>query len=122
MNSGIPGPEHFDVRDTTLDLTEDALPDGAIVVRAHALSVDPYLRGRIKSVNPLSKKRASGGTDVPLESDTGETAMTGFVAGRVVASKNNPEWDVGDFIGGAMDFATVQVLAPSNSSRPSCGS
>ena len=79
----------------------------------HALSVDPYLRGRIKSVNPLSKKRASGGTDVPLESDTGETAMTGFVAGRVVASKNNPEWDVGDFIGGAMDFATVQVLAPS---------
>ena len=72
-----------------------------------------YLRGRIKSVNPLSKKRASGGTDVPLDSDTGETAMTGFVSGVVVASKNNPDWSVGDFIGGAMDFATIQVLPPS---------
>lgn len=71
-----------------------------------------YLRGRIKSVNPLSKKRAAGGTDVPLDSDTGEAAMTGFVSGVVVASKNNPDWAVGDFIGGAMDFATIQVLAP----------
>ena len=111
VNSGIPGPEHFDIRETTVDTSEDALEDGSIVVQAHALSVDPYLRGRIKSVNPLSKKRAGGGTDVPLESDTGETAMTGFVAGKVIASKN-PDWEVNDLIGGAMDFSTVQVLAP----------
>ena len=45
-----------------------------------------------------------------MESDTGETAMTGFVAGRVVQSQGNADWQEGDFIGGAMDFATVQVL------------
>jgi hypothetical protein len=43
VNSGLPTPDHFDVRATSLDLTDAALPDGAIVVRAHALSVDPYV-------------------------------------------------------------------------------
>ena len=60
-------------------------------------------------MNPLNQKSAKGGTDVAIETDTGETIMSGFVAGKVVASKNSA-WEVNDFIGGAMDFSTVQIL------------
>ncbi len=55
VNAGAPTPDHFDVRATTLDLTDEALPDGAIVVRARALSVDPYvmsLPSQCRAVSP----------------------------------------------------------------------
>ena len=54
VNAGVPTPDHFDVRDTTLDLTDEALPDGAIVVRARALSVDPYV---VMSFSPVMCRR-----------------------------------------------------------------
>jgi len=116
VDEGIPGPEHFDIRSSIVSfglssVSLEDLPDGAIVVQAHSLSVDPYLRGRIKRKNPLNQKSAKGGTDVAIDTDTGETIMAGFVAGQVIASRNSA-WAVDDFIGGAMDFSTVQILAP----------
>ncbi len=116
VDAGVPGPEHFEVRETALvpppqdgGPADGGLADGAIVVQALALSVDPYLRGRIKRKNPLAVKRAKGGTDIPLESDTGEAAMSGFVSGKVVASRH-PDWAEGDLIAGALPFSTLQVL------------
>ena len=47
LDSGMPGPEHFDIVTTTVDAS--ALPEGAILVQAHFISADPYLRGTIKS-------------------------------------------------------------------------
>jgi len=92
LNEGLPGPEHFDiVEGEPIDL--DAIEEGSIVVQAKALSADPYLRGQIKSTGPIK----------------GGKPVRGFIAGKVVASKN-PAWVVGDLIGASLAFSTLQVV------------
>ena len=61
------------------------------------MSVDPYLRGGIKSINGLT-----GAANEPCP-----RVMSGFVAGIVIAS-NDAAWAVGDRFGAPLPFATVQ--------------
>ena len=61
------------------------------------ISADPYLRGFIKP----------GGMKKP------GNPMSGFVAGKIVASKN-ADWTVGDLIAGNLPFTTLQVFSKEN--------
>jgi len=107
---GAPGPEHFEIRDAPLRVTlgsdakeegketkeasdEDELPEGAILLKVLAMSADPYLRGSIKP------------DSAPAEGKV----MTGFVAGKVLASRHS-NWVAGDLLGAALPFTTVQVV------------
>lgn len=98
VDEGLPGPEHFDTQETEVPDFAEA-EEGSIQVHITAMSADPYLRMRIKS-------SSSFGNVVPGE------AMTGFVVGKVVASKGNSTWSVGDLFGGNLPFSTVQTLSP----------
>jgi len=91
LDSGFPGPEHFDVVTTSVD--SSALVDGAILVQVHFISADPYLRGSIKST----------GSNKP------GAPMTGFVSGKVLQSRHSG-WIEGDLIGGSFPFSTVQII------------
>lgn len=95
LNDGVPGPEHFDIRKTSVDCSEAELGENEIVVQVMAMSVDPYLRGGLKN----SAKK----------DDSGEKVMAGFITGRVVASKNS-KYVAGDLIGGSLPFSTVQKV------------
>jgi len=97
VDEGIPGPEHFDI---AVSDVPDLDVDGSIQVQLIAISADPYLRGTIKSVK-------SGLTHV----EPGQN-MLGFVAGKVIASRGNEDWVVGDLFGGLLPFTTVQNLTP----------
>ena len=99
LDEGIPGPEHIDMVTTELDCSD--LGKDCIVVSIKCMSADPYLRGRIKSSNPLS---GSSGSD-------GRRVMSGFVSGVVIDSKSK-DWKKGDFFGAALPFSTIQILSP----------
>jgi len=92
VDEGLPQPEHFEIRSGEVDLS--SIVDGEIVVKALALSADPYLRGTIKSTG----------------STKAGAPMVGFVSGKVIASKND-KWEVGDLIGASLVFADVQVVS-----------
>jgi NADPH-dependent curcumin reductase CurA len=68
-----------------------------MVIHVMAFSADPYLRGSIKST----------GYNKP------GNPMIGFVAGKVIASKN-PDWVAGDLIGASLPFSTLQVVKKEN--------
>ena len=94
-DEGHPTNEHFDVITSTVHI--DQIADDEIVIQVLAMSADPYLRGHIKS--PVAAKVVPGtiGLGQP---------MNGFIAGKIVASKNN-DWVVGDLIGAALPFTTL---------------
>lgn len=102
LDEGVPGPEHFEIREDAVTVTPASLADGDIVIKVLAMSVDPYLRGQIKSTNLF--------TGAKNFEESKASPMRGFIAGKVLASKN-PAWTVGDFIGAALPFATVQVVS-----------
>ena len=91
--SGAPGPEHFRIEETTVSPPS---VDGDVLVQVLVMSADPYLRGGIKA-GPGNKKPGD--------------AMTGFVAGKVLESRN-ANWKAGDLFGASLPFATVQLLNP----------
>jgi len=93
-DNSIPGPDNFEIRESKVNTAD--LKEGEIVVTALVMSVDPFLRGQIKTGG--SKK-------------VGE-AMVGFVAGKVLASKHT-DWKENDLIGASANFSTVQILNPS---------
>ena len=70
---------------------------GEVLLKILCMSVDPYLRGGIKSINGLT-----GAANEPCP-----RVMSGFVAGIVIAS-NDAAWAVGDRFGAHLPFATVQ--------------
>ncbi len=81
---GEPGPEHFELR-------EDALPEpagGEVVTRTIWLSIDPYMRGRLRVQQTYA-------TAVQI----GEV-MTGETVGEVIAS-GDPAFVPGDVVVGA---------------------
>jgi len=90
VDEGMPKPEHFKVVETPVG----EVSDGGILLEVMYLSADPYMRGRIKST--AVKESPS--------------VISGFVAGRVLASKS-PAWFPGDLLGGSMPYATVQVVS-----------
>jgi NADPH-dependent curcumin reductase CurA len=67
------------------------------------MSVDPYLRGGLKNREGLLGTGA-------VKGGTGERVMSGFVAGRVEASKSD-KYQVGDLIGVSANFSTLQILS-----------
>lgn len=70
------------------------LKEGGILLQILAMSADPYLRSGCKS-------EANGGA-VPRP-------MTGFVSGKVLASKR-PDYIAGDLFGASLPFCTVQHI------------
>lgn len=96
LDEGIPGPEHFRITrtDTTLAALESHCLEGGIIVQSMVISADPYLRGLIR-------------TDGAIKGNQ----MFGFVAGKVIASKNS-KWHAGDLFGGRLNFSSFQVLSP----------
>ena len=94
LDEGVPGPEHFTIKESEVDL--DSLEAGGILLRSLVMSVDPYLRGGLKNRSEADS--------------TGERVMSGFVAGRVEASKSDT-YAVGDLIGCSANFSTLQILS-----------
>ena len=86
-------------KESDFNLVESPIPApqaGEILVRAHYLSVDPYMRGRMNDVKSYAK---------PVQ--IGEV-MTGGVVGEVIES-NHPGFKAGDFVTGQFgwqEFAT----------------
>lgn len=86
-------------KDSDFNLVETLVPTpGAnqFLVRAHYLSVDPYMRGRMNDVKSYAKPVQIG--DV----------MTGGVVGEVVAS-NHPDYKVGDFAVGQFGWQEYAI-------------
>jgi NADPH-dependent curcumin reductase CurA len=96
VDEGLPGPEHFETQESEVP---DLDIEGSIQLRITAMSADPYLRMRIKS-------SSSFGNVEPGH------CMAGFVVGKVIASRGNPDWAEGDLFGGNLPFSTVQNLSP----------
>src|SRR5215470_7593612 len=75
-------------------LVEDKVPSpgpGQVLVRAHYLSLDPYMRGRMSDAKSYAAPVPIGGV------------MEGGIVGRVTASEN-PRFKVGDFVEGRLGW------------------
>lgn len=86
-------------KESDFNLVESTVPEPAanqFLVRAHYLSVDPYMRGRMNDVKSYAK---------PVQ--IGEV-MTGGVVGEVVAS-NHPDYKAGDFAVGQFGWQEYAV-------------
>jgi NADPH-dependent curcumin reductase CurA len=76
------------VEETHFRIVESAIPkpnDGEFVVRAHYLSLDPYMRGRMDDANSYAAKAEVGGV------------MVGTAVGEVIESRHE-KFKVGDFV------------------------
>src|SRR5262249_58917665 len=88
------GPRHED-----LEIREDAIPQpaaGDVVTRTIWLSIDPYMRGRLREQQTYAQPINPG--DV----------MTGETVGEVIASAN-PDFTPGDIVVGARGWQTHSV-------------
>ncbi|KAG2174379.1 hypothetical protein INT43_004402 [Umbelopsis isabellina] len=84
--------EHMQVVKSTIDL-DAPLADGDYLVKTLVLSVDPYMRGRMRSAEVKSYSPA-------FELNK---PMNGHVVGEVIKS-NNPDFKVGDYVYGNGPF------------------
>ena len=89
-DDGIPTADNFKIVTSTVESPKN---DGDVLFQTLAMSADPYLRGGIKS---------DGGKKIG-------DPMLGFVAGKVVESKN-PKWEKGDLFGGTLAFSTYNFV------------
>lgn len=90
--TGFPLESNFNLLETPLP----KLNSGEFLVRAHYLSLDPYMRGRMNDVKSYA---------APVQ--IGEV-MTGGVVGEVVESKH-PDFNVGDFAAGQFGWQEFAV-------------
>ncbi|MFB6142472.1 MAG: NADP-dependent oxidoreductase [Halorientalis sp.] len=90
--TGEPTMEHFDLVET--DVPEPGPRE--VLVETRYLSVDPYMRGRMRDVESYAEPWAVG--DV----------MQAGVVGDVVAS-NHPDFDAGDVVTGHLEWAEYAV-------------
>ncbi|KAI8972297.1 hypothetical protein BDB01DRAFT_750145 [Pilobolus umbonatus] len=98
---GYPVPdEHMKVVESTLDINQP-LKDGQFILKTLYLSVDPYMRGRMRDPSVKSYAPAFGLNEV----------MTGDTMNVVVASSNS-KYKVGDYVYGrtAMGLFEEYVL------------
>ena len=87
--SGAPGPEHF-------ELVEAPIPepgDGEVLVRSIYLTVDPYMRGRLRPGPSYAEPQKIG------------EVMVGEVAGEILASKADG-FAPGDFVAAHIGWQT----------------
>jgi NADPH-dependent curcumin reductase CurA len=97
--TGEPAPRDFEIR-------EDAIPDpgpGEVVTRTIFLSIDPYMRGRLREQQTYA-----------VAIQIGEV-MTGETIGEVIAS-NHPDFKPGDIAVGARGWQT-HTASPGSSLR-----
>lgn len=91
IDEGICEADNFKIVDTSV--TTDELNKNDVLVQVMVMSPDPFLRLAIRS----------DGTIKPGQ------VMTGFVAGKVLHSKNS-NWKEGDFFGAKLPFSTFQII------------
>jgi NADPH-dependent curcumin reductase CurA len=93
--TGLPAPQNFQIADSEVP----QLSDGEVLVRTLYISVDPYLRGRMRE----------GRSYVP-PFEIGEVIMSGVV-GQVVESRA-PEFAAGDIVTGMLGWRLYNVAKP----------
>ncbi|KAI7906658.1 uncharacterized protein BX663DRAFT_497227 [Cokeromyces recurvatus] len=95
--------EHMKIRESTIDLDAE-LPKGNFILKTLEISVDPYMRGRMRDASIKSYAPAFP-MDKPMTGDT----MS------VVVKSNNPDYKVGDLVYGRTGLGLfeeyVQVTA-----------
>lgn len=89
--------EHMVVKKSEIDLDAE-IPQGAILTKTLDLSVDPYMRGRMRDASVQSYSPA-----FPLNQP-----MNGHVVAQVIKS-NNPKFTAGDLVQGMGGFAEYVV-------------
>lgn len=92
---GAPVPEDFEVVETPVPTPGP----GEVLVRAHWLSLDPYMRGRMSEAKSYAKPVALG------------AVMEGQTAGEVVAS-NAPGFAPGDTVLGGFGWQRYSCVPP----------
>jgi len=95
--NGLPDQSTFELRETNIP----ELMPGEVVVQANFLSVDPYMRGRMKEEKSYAKPFELG------------KPLLGKVIGEVVKSKN-ANFVVGDYVEGLLDWADYSITDGSN--------
>jgi len=93
--TGLPAPQNFQIADSEVP----QLSDGELLVRTLYISVDPYLRGRMRE----------GRSYVP-PFEIGEVIMSGVV-GQVVESRA-PEIAAADIVNGMLGWRLYNVAKP----------
>lgn len=91
--------EHMVVEKSEIDLDAE-IPQGALLTKTLVLSVDPYMRGRMRDASIPSY----------LPAFTLNEPMTGYIVGEVLKS-NNAKFAVGDLVYGLGGFAEY-VITP----------
>eukprot|EP01013_Petalomonas_cantuscygni_P028050 TRINITY_DN514_c0_g1_i1.p1 TRINITY_DN514_c0_g1~~TRINITY_DN514_c0_g1_i1.p1 ORF type:complete len:425 (+),score=84.35 TRINITY_DN514_c0_g1_i1:34-1308(+) len=104
---GLPDASCFNV-ETRPAPAADSLVDGEVLVTLLVVSVDPYMRSRLRT--PAGAKSYLGSFEIGAPVD-------GFVTGRVTASRN-ASWPVGAYIGTSAPYATRQRLTPAQLANP----
>ena len=97
---GRPDPEDF-------ELTEDSVPDpgpNEVLVRTRYLSVDPYMRGRMRDRESYAEPWSVG------------AVMSGGVVGEVIES-NHPDFESGEYVTGRLRWADYSVAPGHRLSR-----
>ncbi len=89
---GMPQPENFEVASVEVDEPGE----GQFVVRNHFMSVDPYMRGRMRDVKSYTPPFQIG------------QAMDGGSVGEVVASQNET-FPVGSFVSGGQGWREYYI-------------
>lgn len=100
-NEGLPDWSNFELRSVTV--SDADLAEGSILIKLLGVSPDPYMRGRMRTDSPLAAK---GSSSMAM---TLNDAVTAFVVGEVVASRND-KWPVGATFGASLPIQTVQVV------------
>ena len=94
-NETLPSAANFRVTEAPAPTAAD-VPEGGVLVAARYVSADPYQRSAMRADRPGAKQ-------------VGE-ALTGFLSGVVLASRN-AAWAAGDLFGASLPLATVQVVS-----------
>ncbi|KAI8978617.1 hypothetical protein BDB01DRAFT_746414 [Pilobolus umbonatus] len=90
--------EHMTIQKGEIDL-DASLPEGSVLLKTLCLSVDPYMRGRMRDANTKSYAPA-----FPLNQP-----MTGYTVTQVVKS-NNSKFKEGDMVYGLTPFSEYCVI------------
>ncbi|KAG1057233.1 hypothetical protein G6F43_000928 [Rhizopus delemar] len=90
--------EHMKVERSEIDLNAD-IPQGSVLVKVLCLSVDPYMRGRMRDESKKSYSAA-----FPLGQP-----MNGHAMGEVLKSSND-KFKVGDLVYGMLPFVEYAVI------------
>jgi NADPH-dependent curcumin reductase CurA len=90
-----PAPETFEIVETPMP----EQGEGEILVRNVALSLDPYMRGRMRE-----RKSYTAGFELGK-------VLQGGVVGEVIATKNNQRFAVGDYVSGLLGWEQFSVAS-----------